>query len=135
MSAFALFSLQKGLYDALTGDSALMALISGVYDYAPENSAYPYVTLGEGEAADLSNLRDQAVEAEFRLSIWSRAAGRKQALEIMEAAYDRVMQGFTVSGYEAGLPVFIQGDVRKEQEALAHRGTLRFRVVLTETGS
>ena len=62
MSVDSSWELQKAIYGALTGDSALMAMITGVHDHVPQDTAYPYVTIGEGaaRAAGSPNVRGSA---------------------------------------------------------------------------
>ncbi len=45
MSVDSSWELQKAIYGALTGDSTLMAMITGVHDHVPQETAFPYVTV------------------------------------------------------------------------------------------
>ena len=80
-AADVLTPLQAALYARLTGDAALMADISGVYDGPREGTAYPYVVLGEViETAD-NALGQFGSESLVTLHVWSRAQGFKEGLE------------------------------------------------------
>ena len=36
-------ALQKTVFDTLDGDSTLQSLVTDVFDFVPENTAFPYV--------------------------------------------------------------------------------------------
>jgi hypothetical protein len=40
-------AVHVGLYQRASGDAALMAMITGVFDNVPEHQARPYVTIGD----------------------------------------------------------------------------------------
>ena len=44
--------LQKSIFNALDGDSTLQNLVTDVYDFVPENTAFPYVKVGEETSLD-----------------------------------------------------------------------------------
>lgn len=69
---------QVALYSLLTGDAALMADITGVFDEVPEGQAFPYVTIGEftvtpGGAHDRFGARSTVT-----LHAWSTYHGRAE---------------------------------------------------------
>lgn len=84
MSAAGCEPLQKAVYDALVADSALMALVSGVYDRVPEGAALPYVVFADSTSRDASNASDDAERIALELNVFSRSGGRKQVLDILE---------------------------------------------------
>ncbi|MEU1908107.1 DUF3168 domain-containing protein [Streptomyces hygroscopicus] len=97
----ALWPLQRAVYAALTADTALMALVSGVYDEVPEPAAYPYVSIGS-----ITELVDDAhdqrgLTTDLVLHVWSKYHGFKEAAEILDAldaVLDRqplAVEGFT----------------------------------------
>ena len=76
------WALQQAIYTALTGDSTLMAMITGVHDHVPQETAFPYVTIGESTARDWRTVGRKGAEATLILHAWSRSRGRKQAKQI-----------------------------------------------------
>ena len=52
MANFSHLPLQKAVYEALTSDTGLMALITGIYDRPVQNTSFPYVTIGGQRLVD-----------------------------------------------------------------------------------
>lgn len=101
MSGLALMEIQRALYTRLSGDGVLMGMVSGVHDDVPQNSALPYVILGDGD----QNVRpaDAAVvtECQLELQVWTRTGGRKTALTILNRLHALLHLGtLTLSGYQ-----------------------------------
>ncbi|MEJ0009859.1 MAG: DUF3168 domain-containing protein [Alphaproteobacteria bacterium] len=118
MSALALNELQQALYAKLSGDGVLMGMISGLYDVVPQETALPYVILGDGatqgEASDADVSR-----CTLSLDVWTDAGGRKQALTILDRIYGLLHLGtLSLSGYDLLLM-----RCEKAQTSLAEEGT------------
>ena len=74
--------VQQALYVRLTTDSTLMDLITGVFDYLPEEAAYPFVVIGESvETADNSHGKFGR-ETVITLHVWTQYRGHTQGLQI-----------------------------------------------------
>lgn len=82
MSGDSSLELQKGIYSALTGDGPLMAAIEGVFDWAPDQTLYPYVSIGDDMAVDWSACDFSGKEITATIHTWSRANGRKEVKTI-----------------------------------------------------
>ena len=97
MSADSSWELQKAIYAALTGDGALMAMITGVHDHVPQEADFPYVTIGEGTTTFIGR---GSVELTLVLHVWSRARGRKEAKQIL-VEINRILNeaNLTVPGF------------------------------------
>ena len=80
--------LQKAVFEALAADAALTALLGGgkIYDHAPANVTFPYLTFGRTSIFDWSTGTESGTEQLFTLHIWSKAKGKKETLDIMEPA-------------------------------------------------
>ncbi|MFO1169356.1 MAG: DUF3168 domain-containing protein [Hyphomicrobiaceae bacterium] len=81
------WSLQKAVFAALAADAPLTGLIgaSRIHDDAPQQAAFPYLTLGQSTARDWSTATDDGAEHVLTIHVWSRAAGKKEAHAIMRA--------------------------------------------------
>ncbi len=86
------FALQTALYNRLKASAELAAVCTGVFDYVPDNQAYPYVVFDT-----LSGAREPTVDLSSRVIIeqiircYSNDAdstkGRKQVCDIATQVY------------------------------------------------
>ncbi|MFE6223330.1 DUF3168 domain-containing protein [Streptomyces sp. NPDC057854] len=77
-----MFPVQAAVYARLTGDEQLSALITGVYDYVPEDVAFPYVTVGEAIETPDNTVAGLGRETVVTLHVWTRARGHAKGLAI-----------------------------------------------------
>ena len=127
--------LQKAVFSALSGTSALTAAMgaSRIYDNAPANVAFPYVTFGRTTAYDWATGTEDGTEHLFTLHVWSKTKGKAETLEIMaivkQALHDSDLQltGHTLVNLRSEFE-----EARFNEDLAVHHGILRFRAV-TET--
>ncbi len=79
-----LSQLQSALYALLDNDAELHAIIHGIYDAAPENPVFPYITLSDIQIEDASARSLPISEIHFELNIWSTYQGRAELYNISE---------------------------------------------------
>ena len=79
--------LQKTIFDALDGDSTLQSLVTDVFDFVPENTAFPYVKIGEETSVDNGTKTLQGNEHTLVIHTFSRYRGSKETKEIMSRIY------------------------------------------------
>ena len=85
MTAAAL-ALQKAIYAALATDGGVGALIGDrIYDGAPRNAAFPYVTIGRTSETDWSTSTEDGAEHRLTLDVWSRQSGKSECHAIAAA--------------------------------------------------
>ena len=80
-------ALQKTVFDALDTDSTLQSKVTDVYDFVPENTAFPYVKLGEDTAIDNGTKTLQGNEHTLVVHTFSRYRGSKEIKDIMARIY------------------------------------------------
>ena len=80
-------STLKAVRDLLTGSTALMAKLKGVWTYPPDEQACPYIVIEGFQALPgrLLNWGEKAWSAD--LHIWSSYRGMKEVLEIADLVY------------------------------------------------
>ena len=100
MSGDSFRELQQAIYGALTNDSALMAMITGVHDHVPQGAAFPYVTIGEASAVDWRTVGHDGMELTLVLHAWSRERGRRE-VKLILAEIHRILNDakLTVPGH------------------------------------
>jgi hypothetical protein len=125
--------LQRAVFIALSGDIGLAAMIGGnkIFDYAPPQAGFPYITFGRTSVFDWSTGTDSGSEHILTLHVWSQAKGRKEVLEVMERI-GTVLQDLSLvlSDHHLVLLRLEQTEVRFEADLSAHHGTLRFRALV-----
>ena len=77
--------LQTAIYAALTGNVALMATVTGVYDYVAPDTATPYITIGDIYDIDSSYFTSESRATYIDLHVWSTYAGKSQFHSIAKA--------------------------------------------------
>ncbi len=79
-------SVARALHSALSGDAAITAALGDparLYDFAPDDPVFPYLTYGPLRTEDISG--DDAVLTAHTLTlhVWSRYGGRIQTLDVL----------------------------------------------------
>lgn len=77
-----MFPVQTAVYALLTGDDELANLVSGVYDYVPENVVFPYITVGEALETPDNTVAGLGRETVITLHVWTRARAHSKGLRI-----------------------------------------------------
>lgn len=125
------YNVQKAIYEKLTGNSQLMASVSGIFDHVPQETIFPFITIGDISSNSLPNLDKNGLEQKLNINIWSREAGKKQTSDIMEMIYGLLNNGtIIVSGQILVLMEFISNSIQLEDDGWTYRGIMHLRVVL-----
>lgn len=96
-----LLPIQTAMFGALTGDSTLMALINGVYDYVPETAVYPYIVIGEATEVPRNSQDRYGWETVPTLHIWDQYRGYSRVLRIGSRIGEVLdHQRLTIPGYD-----------------------------------
>lgn len=125
--------LQKAVFATLAADSALGALLGGakIFDHAPADVRFPYVTFGRTSVYDWSTSTEGGSEQLFTLHVWSKAKGRKEALDIMEIVKGCLDGAALFLGQHHLVDLrFDYGEVSYDDDISVHHGLLRFRAVI-----
>lgn len=131
--ASAAVELQKAILKALRGDATLTLLLGGdkFFDHTPASVTFPYITFGRTSVYDWSTATEVGSEHLFTLHIWSKAKGRKEALDIMELAeqalHDRAL---TLNGHRLINLRLEFSEVRFDDDQSVYHGLLRFRAAV-----
>jgi hypothetical protein len=75
-------ALQVGVYQLLTGDSALDALVEGVYDHVPEDAEPDYVVIGEMMSTPDGVHGTEGRQTSAVLHTWTRAESHRPGNQI-----------------------------------------------------
>lgn len=120
--------VQKAVYSALTSDATLMAAITGVYDFVPEDASYPYVSIGDDTSTDDHNKDDDIEELTLVIHTWDQSEGRLNTKTIMGLVKDVLHRGaLTITGHNLVFMYFEFSDTFRDPDGLTYRGVQRFR--------
>ena len=92
MGAFADF--QSAVFKTLRGSPVVSAFVaSRIYDDVPHSGeaaapSFPFITIGDQSGSENGADTMLAAEMEITLHVWSRAAGRKECLDILSATVE-----------------------------------------------
>ena len=126
--------LQKSIFNALDGDSTLQSLVTDVYDFVPESTAFPYVKVGEETSIDNGTKTLQGNEHTLVIHTFSRYRGSKEVKEIMSIIYALLHESsLSVSGASLVNLRFEFSDVIKENDGFTSHGLQRFRAVVYDS--
>lgn len=133
MSVDSSWELQKAIYTALTGDSALMAIITGVHDHVPQDTAFPYVTIGESTAVDWRTVGYDGMELTLVLHVWSRERGCREAKLIL-AEIHRILNDakLTVPGHVLVWLHFEFSQTLPDSDGVTYHGIARYNAITHE---
>lgn len=71
-----LFEAQKLIYNALSGDSGFMSLISNrLYDQPRDNELYPYVIIGNGTSSNHITHGKDGLDESMYITIFTKPSG------------------------------------------------------------
>ena len=131
MTDFAV-TLQTTVYNALLADATLVSAVTGIYDFVPEGTAFPYVKVGDQTMVDDGTKNKKGNDFTLMVHAFSRYRGSKEIKEIMSLVYDVLHESsLSVSGAFNNMR-FEFSDIIKENDGLTTHGMQRFRVfVLT----
>lgn len=131
MTDFVQMATQKAIYSVLTGDATLMTMVEGVYDFVPQDAAYPYITLGDAMAEDVSTLSQAAYQLRLQIHIYSRAKGRKEIYDIMQRVHGLLHNATpSVTGYDVVGLRFQRSDAALAAGGDGYHGRMVFSVLV-----
>ncbi len=131
------FALQKAIHAALTTNAALLALLGGprVYDDVPRGAPFPYVTFAQSTERDWSTGSEEGGEHIVTLHVWSRAAGSKEAQEIIGAVRAALHdQALALTGHRLVNLRREFSEVRRDADGETTHGLVRLRAVTEPVG-
>lgn len=133
----AALELQRAVFASLQGNAELEVAMGEVrlYDQAPANAQFPYLTFGRTSVYDWSTDTESGAEHLVTLHVWSKERGKSLChalIETVRAALDDaalVLDGHALIRLRAEY-----SEVRYEDDNDVHHGLVRFRA-LTEATS
>jgi len=109
VTGLASLALQTAIHMRLTGDAALMDVVSGVFDHVPESAELPYLLLGGVTASPWSSKTFSGQRHRLTVSAFSAAEGDREVkmlADLVHSLLDRAALSLdghrlVVLGFEA----------------------------------
>lgn len=135
----AVIDFQEKLYDFLIADSALMALVVGIYDN-PESALdsasatpFPFVTIGSDSIKPWDTSTEEGLEIESTIHVWSRASHHLECKKI-QAEIKRILHRnkFNLTDfYCVGCDLTLQG-AQRDPDGITIHGVQTFKLIFRE---
>lgn len=133
-------NLMTAIYSKLTGDSTLMALITGVFNFVPQKQTYPYVVINDSDLFEtkMNTFAKKGKETRIFIHVHSLYKGDSEALGIAERI-DSLLdwQSLTISSNShivtsfEGLQLEVEEDDSKQYKA--RHAILEYKVITQES--
>lgn len=138
MSAFETV-VQTAIYDQLTNNAPLMAVIKAVYDDVPQptssgdDSDFPYVTIGEDVHTTIDTDTELMNQVSITVHTWSRYAGRAETKQIQGLIYDALHRANLVqSGYKFINIAQVNSESQYDTDGFTRHGIQIFNLLIEE---
>jgi hypothetical protein len=126
-------SLQQAIYTRLTGDTALMDAIEGVFDWIPDQTEYPYVSIGDDTGNDWSAADFDGKEITVVIHSWSRAEGRSEVKTIQSLVKGLLHRAsLALTGANLVQMLFEFEETLLDPDGVTYHGVQRFRALTQE---
>jgi hypothetical protein len=130
--AHASAELQTSIYQTLSADPGLLALLGGpkIFDHVPERAAFPYLTLGRTTVVDWSTGTEDGSEHILTLHVWAKGGGKQATYQIMDQVSTRLHDQHLSLDRHRLVNLQLQfAEARLEPDSATYHGILRFRAV------
>lgn len=123
--------VQAAIVAALKADAGVAALVGGrVYDRAPEDAAFPYLSIGPEIAQPFEAQALDGWEMSLQLDAWSRKPGRVECRQIMAASYAALHDAaLSVAGEHLVMVVLELQLTMDDPDGVTTHGVQKFRII------
>jgi hypothetical protein len=125
-------ALQQSIFSTLGAHPDIIALLGAprIYDQVPQPATYPYVSFGQSITRDADTSSESGDEHMLTLHIWSRAEGRKETHELINAVRSALhQQALTLTGHRLVNLRHEFSEARREPDGDTIHGLVRLRAV------
>jgi len=117
--------LQTALFQRLSSDSAVTGLVTGVFDYVPEGTVFPYIRIGEPTVTPQVTKTTYGEQVSVVIHAWSQYRGKKEAYDILNACLAATTSPLQVNGFDLFDQRVDQLQVFDDIDGMTKHGVLR----------
>lgn len=132
MASSASWALQQGIFQVLAANPEVTGLLGGthIFDNAPRNASFPYLTFGQTTERDWSTGSEDGSEHTVTLHVWSRAGGRKETQEIIDKVRSVLNSSpITIDDHHLVNLRHEYSEARHDEDGETYHGIVRYRAV------
>ena len=129
-------ALQQSIFATLGAHPAIVALLGAarIHDHVPQPATYPYISFGQSTTRDADTSTEAADEHMLTLHVWSRAEGRKETHEIIDAVRAALHDApLALAGHRLVNLRHEFSEARREPDGDTIHGLVRLRAVTEPT--
>ena len=82
-----IWNLQKAIYETLSNDTNIANIVTGVYDFVPDNTLYPYITMQLDEISNWDIISQDGFEVILKIDIFCKDNANKSCLQIFDLVH------------------------------------------------
>ncbi|PAF34217.1 hypothetical protein CHH69_16945 [Terribacillus saccharophilus] len=122
--------LQKTLYERLSSDPKVNDLVTGVIDYVPEGTAFPYVRFGEPVVTPFFTKTSRGEYVTIIIHVWSKYRGKLETYRILNACLLATRRLLALDGFEVAEQDIDQMQVFDDMDGMTEHGVLRLKYTI-----
>ena len=115
-----MLELQTAIYARLDSSAQLKKAVTGIYDYVPEETSFPYVVIGEVVSEPWNTKTTDGEAVTISLDIWSDQRGKKETFSIMKLIEQALKDPIEPTGVFVIDERITRRAAREEPNALFH---------------
>ena len=136
MSAESQWDIQEALYASLQGDTALNIDVEDrIFDHVPEDSIFPYVTLGAMLAEPFDTQINRGLKIRMSLHSFSSYRGMKEIKQIMRSIYNILHEkdDWVIAGHAVVSCRFISSQISFGNDGETRSSIQNFEIITEKT--
>lgn len=128
-----ILEIQKQVFSKLSTDAGLSAVLTGVFDFIPQNQAFPFVRIGDQDISAFNTQSDNGFQSMMNIHVWHRPEkiGRAEILQIQSMIYELLHRtDFTLTNASVLSMMFDFSNIIVEPDAVTYHGIQRFKLLI-----
>lgn len=124
-----LYEVQEAVYRRLSCDTALSSMVKGIFDYVPEKTSPPYVTLSRIYSEPLDTKTSTGEIVTLTIDVFSEAKGKKESINILKQIEASLTPELEVEGAFLMVQSVVSREIQEIAESL-YQATIEYRIKL-----
>ena len=120
------WTVQTQIFSALDG-----VVSCPVYDTAPQDSSFPYITIGEAITQENGTQTTINQHVNYTINVWSRKDSSKETKVLQGEVFDALhLTKFSASGYSFTENICLSSQDFKDTDAVTRHGVQEFKLTI-----